>query len=122
MDAPNDAGQDTYRLLITRRAGSEILVVGNGPDWSLPRTEIPSRQRPAEQLTAAIRKSFELETYCLFVPSPFSSMPSGPNANYAVMESVKQNGPAPSGTYWMPAGARDHGGNAEEAKAIREAF
>ena len=122
MDAPNDAGQDIYRLLITRRAGSEILVVGNGPGWSLPRIEIPSRQRPAEQLTAAIRKSLELETYCLFVPSPLSSVPTGPNANYAMMESVKQNGPAPSGTYWMPAGALDHGGNAEEAKAIREAF
>src|SRR5712692_3498979 len=108
MDAPNDTGQDTYRLLITRRAASEILVVGNGPEWSLPRTEIPSRQRPAEQLTAAIRKSFELETYCLFLASPLVSVCTGANAGCAVMESVKQNRPAPAGSYWMPAGVFGH--------------
>ncbi len=121
MNAPNNTGQDTYRLLITRRAGSEILV-GNGPAWSLPRTEIPSRQRPAEQLTAAIRKSFELETYCLFVPSPFSSPRSASSADYAVMESVKQSGPAPAGTYWMAAGALDHCRDSKETEAIKEAL
>src|SRR5258708_6464102 len=116
MDEPINsikAEQDTYRLLITRRAGSEILVLGNGPSWSLPRTEIPSRQRPAEQLTAAIRKSFELETYCLFVPSPLSSVRPESNANYAVMESVKQNDPAPSATYAIPADVRE-----EEARTV----
>src|SRR5713226_3661123 len=122
MDAPNDTGQDTYRLLITRRAASEILVVGTGPEWSLPRTEIPSRQRPAEQLTAAIRKSFELETYCLFLPSTLSSVETRSNASYAVMESVKQNDPAPAGTYWMPAGVFDRCCDAEEARGVKEAL
>ena len=122
MDAPNNNGQDTYRLLITRRSGSEILVVGSGPGWSLPCTEIRSRQRPAEQLTAVIGKSFELETYCLFVPTPPSSVRTGSDAKYAVMESVKQNDPAPSGTYWMPAGVLDRYCDAEEAKAVSEAL
>ena len=122
MDAPNNTGRETYRLLITRRAGSEILVVGNAPGWSLPRMEIPSRQRPAEQLTAAVRKSFELETYCLFVPTPLSSVRSESDASYAVMESVKQNEPAPSGTYWMPAGVLDRYCDAEEARAVSEAL
>jgi len=119
---PINAEQDTYRLLITRRAGSEILVVGNGPSWSLPRTEIPSRQRPAEQLTTAIRRRFELETYCLFVQTPPLPVLTASIANYAVMESVKQNDPAPSGAYWMPAGILDQCRGAEEAKPIREAL
>jgi hypothetical protein len=122
MDVMDSTGQDTYRMLITRRAGSEILIVGNGRAWSLPRTQIPSRQRPAEQLTAAVRKSFELETYCLFVPSPISLVRTESNANYAVMESVKQNDPAPAGTYWMSAGVLDRYCDAEEARAFREAF
>jgi hypothetical protein len=122
MDVLKHTGQDAYRLIITRRSGSEILVMGNGPDWSLPRTEIPSRQRLAEQLTAAIRKSFELETYCLFVPTPPSSVRTGSNANYAVMESVKQNDPAPAGLYWMPAGVLDPCCDVGEAKAVREAL
>jgi Phosphotransferase enzyme family len=121
MDAPNNTGQDAYRLLITRRTRSEILVVGSGSGWSLPRTEIPSRQRPAEQLTAAIHKSFELKTYCLFVPN-LSSVRAESNANYVVMESVKQNDPAPSGSYWMPADVFDRYRDAEEAEAIREAL
>jgi hypothetical protein len=121
MDAPNDTGQDSYRLLITRRAGSEILVAGNGSAWSLPRTEIPSRQRPAEQLTAAIRKSLGMETYCLFVPTPLPSVRTGSDVNYAVMESVKQNDPAPSGTCWMPAGVLDDYCDVKEAKVVSEA-
>ena len=122
MDAPNNTGQDAYRLLITRRAGSEILVVGSGSGWSLPRTEIPSRKRPAEQLTAAIRKSLELETYCLFVPTLLSSVQPESNANYAVMESVKQNDLAPAGSYWMPAGVLGHECDTEEARAVSEAL
>ncbi len=122
MDAPNDTGQIAYRLLITRQKGSEILAVVNGSDWSLPRTEIPIQQRPAEQLTAAIRKSFELETCCLFLLSPLSCVPSGPNANCAVMETVKQSGRAPQGTHWMPAGALDCCRDAEEAQAAKEAL
>jgi len=119
---PINAEQDTHRLLITRRAGSEILVLGNEPSWSLPRTEIPSRQRPAEQLTTAIRRRFELETYCLFVQTPPLPVLTASIANYAVMESVKQNDPAPSGAYWMPAGILDQCRDAEEAKPIREAL
>jgi hypothetical protein len=122
MDARNPAGLDTYRLLITRREGSEILVVGNGPDWSLPRTEIPSHQRLAEQLTTAIRKTFELESFCLFVASPHSSEQSGPSVDCAVMESVKPNGPVPAGTCWMPAGVFDRCRDAEETEAVRNAL
>jgi hypothetical protein len=122
MDARNPTGLDTYRLLITRREGSEILAVGNGPDWFLPLTEIPSHQRLAEQLTAAIRKTFELESCCLFIASPHSSNRSGPSANYAVMESVKPNGPCPAGTCWMPAGVFDRCCDAGEAEGVRKAL
>jgi hypothetical protein len=122
MDASDNTGRDTYRLLVTRRSGSEILVVGNGPGWSLPRTEIPLRQRPAEQLTAAIRKGFDLETYCLFVPGHIRSVRTESNANYAVMESVKQNDPAPVGTYWMPACVLDRCCDVDEGRAVREAL
>ena len=122
MDAPTGIGQDTYGLVITRRAGSEILVVGDGPHWLLPRAEIPSRQRPAEQLTTAIRKSFELETYCLFLTSPLASARTGGNRACAVMESVKQNDPAPAGSYWMPTGVFHRCHDTEEASAVSEAL
>jgi hypothetical protein len=47
---------ETYRLVITRRDATEILLLPNGADWTLPRVEIRTQQRIAEQLTAEIQK------------------------------------------------------------------
>jgi len=76
--------------------------------------------KAAEQLTTAIRKSFELETYCLFVPSPLSSVRPESNANYAVLESVKQNDPAPSGKLTGCLPTSDPCCDVEEARAVSE--
>jgi len=73
-------------------------------------------------LTAAVRQTLELETYCLFVPTPLSSVRTGSNADYAVMESVKQNDPAPLGTHWMPAGVFDRQRDGEEGRAVGQAL
>ena len=122
MDGTNKSGQDTYRLLITRRNTSEILVVANGPGWSLPRTQIPSNQRPAEHLTAAIRKSFELDTCCLFLPHTPSSLRAWQNEHRAVLEALRQSGPAPAGTCWMPASVFDNCRHKEEGEVVKEAL
>jgi Phosphotransferase enzyme family len=122
MDGTNKSGQDSYRLLITRRDASEILVAANGQGWSLPRMQILSQQRPAEHLTAAIRKSFELETCCLFLPGTPSFVRAGQNIRCAVLEAVRQSGPAPSGTCWMPASIFDNCRDDEEAEVVRGAL
>ena len=112
---------ETYRLIITRRDATEILLLPNGTDWTLPRVEIHTQQRIAEQLTAETRKGWGLETCCLFVPSSGTSGRNG-EAVCAVMESVTRNGKAPAGTYWMPRTVATGRGVAEEAGAIRESL
>src|SRR5258708_28400921 len=90
---------ETCRLIITRRDATEILLLPNGTEWTLPRVEIRTQQRNAEQLTAKTQKGCGLETCCLFVPSSGTSGRNGA-AMCAVMESVPRNADAPPATYW----------------------
>src|SRR5882762_774104 len=112
---------ETCRLIITRLDATEILLLPNGTDWTLPRVEIRTQQRVAEQLTAETQKGWGLETCCLFVPSSGTSGRNG-EAMCAVMESVTRNGKAPAGTYWMPRTVATGCGVAEEAGAIAAAL
>jgi Phosphotransferase enzyme family len=120
MATDHDA-TETYRLIITRRDATEILLLPNGTEWTLPRVEIHRQQRIAEQLTAETQKGWGLETCCLFVPSSRTPGRKGA-AMRAVMESVMHNGKAPAGTYWMPRTVATGRGVAEEAGAISDSL
>jgi hypothetical protein len=111
---------DTYRLIVTRRNASELLLVPGGSDWLLPRVEILPRRRVAEQLSVEAQARWRCESYCLFLPN----LPE-PNrsALFAVMESVTHNGNAPAGTFWLPASAVRRGAAVrEEHSAIAESL
>ena len=54
MDRLRNTGQDTYRLIVTRRNGSEVLLSGRDNSWSLPSVGISQRQRIADQLCAKL--------------------------------------------------------------------
>jgi len=112
---------DSYRLLVTRRNASEILLLQNGSGWVLPRVEIQRQQRVAEQLASEVGRGWGLEAYCLFVSTPRTSGRNG-EAKCAVMESARHNDKAPAGTYWMPhavaVGCSDPG----ESGAIKESL
>jgi hypothetical protein len=112
---------ESYRLIVTRRDASEILLSPNGSDWALPRVDIRQQQRVAEQLASEVSREWGLPAYCLFVPSYRASGGNG-EAKCAVMESVTHNGKAPAGTYWMPRTVATGRGVAEEAGTIRESL
>src|SRR5258705_11450889 len=120
MPTHHDA-TETCRLIITRLDATEILLLPNGTEWTLPRVEIHMQQRIAEQLTAETQKSWGLEACCLFIPSSRTSGRNG-EAMCAVMESVTRNGKAPAGTYWMPRSVATGRGVAEDAEAIGESL
>jgi hypothetical protein len=121
MESIHDPG-DSYRLIVTRRNGSEILLSQDGSGWTLPRVAIRPRQRVAEQLVAELDRELGLEAYCLFVRNPATSGRNGGETKYAVMESVRHNEKAPAGTCWMPPSAAAGCSNEGEAVAIRESL
>lgn len=119
---PHPDAKETYRLIITRRNASEMLLSPNGKDWSLPRVEIRRHQRIAEQLTAEIRKAWDLETYCLFVPNTPATRQAAEEIRCALLECANGKQKAHSGTYWMPVDVASECSEREEAALIRDAF
>ena len=100
MKSSNQVERESYRLIITRRNASEILFTSTESGWSLPQVEILPRRRVSEQLTTEAEFGWTLKTYCLFIPGFATRTGDVRPANYAVMESIKQNDKAPLGTVW----------------------
>lgn len=88
--------REIYRVIITRRDASELLVVPTGT-WLLPRVALVPKQRVADQLIRECRARWAIDSYCLFVPE-ISASEKPP---CAVTESLRQNGDAPTGTRWV---------------------
>jgi Phosphotransferase enzyme family len=106
-----------YRLVITRYGGSEVLLASSHP--TLPSLEVPCEGRPAEGLVTGIERKYRLETYCLWLSHSAVSGDASLPGNYAVMEILEQNAPAPKGMFWAPTrGAVSRVGSADGA-AIR---
>jgi hypothetical protein len=112
--------RDTYRLIPTRRNASEILLVSTGCNWFLPTVEILPQHRIADQLVAEARTRLGFDGYCLFIPTLFA--PAG-DGRCAVMESLEQNGKAPTGAGWLPRRvASQYAGTKYERNAIKESL
>jgi hypothetical protein len=97
--------RDTFRLIIVRRNGSEILLRSSESRWTLPCVQASRQERLALQLTAELNRKLALRAYCLFIPSIADLGKDVGRRNYAVMESFSQNDSAPSGTCWVPRAA-----------------
>jgi len=90
-----------YRLVITRRKASEILLSRKPFGASLPQVEVRSGARLAGQLIAQVRCDYHLETYCL-MGKEASALPQVPSARYAVLEALDPDDEAPRSTTWTP--------------------
>jgi hypothetical protein len=101
MSSNLQTDQEPYRLIVTRRGATELLLNVNRPSRCLPRASVRAGERLAVQLTHAVKNNFGLEAYCLFVPT-FSRTPEAAREpRYAVMESVEQNGSPPARASWV---------------------
>jgi hypothetical protein len=98
----DQADLQTYRLIVLRRDGSEILLLSNGAGWSLPSIRVSPRKRIVPQLVSAFNRESGLQAYCLFLSHFFAPDKYAPPGKYAVLESVRRNGKAPKGTCWLP--------------------
>jgi len=124
MKPLDQANLDTFRLIIVRRNGSEILLSSSDSGWSLPSVQVLPRERLAHQLIAELNKQLGMPAYCLFVPSFTAPDRNTARANYAVLESVKHNDKAPTGTCWIArsASARQRIHPVEDGDAIAESL
>jgi hypothetical protein len=96
------APRDLYRILLLRKNGSELLVTGERPPFTLPCVEIPAWERVAENMNAAVGRRFGISSVCLFAPDLSVATTGGEQTLYQVMETRKTNVAAPEGTDWLP--------------------
>jgi hypothetical protein len=89
--SPN--GVDNYRLIVTRRDLSEVLILANESDSLsyLPTAQILPNRRVAQQLTEEILRRWQLQTCCLFIAPRQHHPEMVIRTTYVVMEWI---GPA----------------------------
>jgi Phosphotransferase enzyme family len=119
MSFDHQTNQDTYRLIVTRRNASEILLLSRGSASSLPCVEILRGERIAEQLTAELYAQHAFRGYCLFVLTHAAGLP-----HCAVMEVPDPREIASAGTCWKPfdAATRSAVESAEDRTVIEKSL
>jgi hypothetical protein len=100
MCTPTQLDRDLFRILLYRKDASELLVEARPNGLRLPTVAIPSHTRIAEQITAAIKTSWDLDTSCLFPLSYSESSTS--QLRYQVLEIWPPESEPPAGMRWLP--------------------
>jgi hypothetical protein len=94
--------RDTYLLIITRRNGSELLCLPDGPYHALPSVDIPRWQRVAEPIRNALKTHLNVDAYSLFT-CPCEPATSEKSCTlFQAMECVHPNEPLPPTASWAP--------------------
>lgn len=95
---------ETYRVIILRRRGTEVLLVPDGDRFALPSVEIPRWQRVAENLTPAIKTDWGEAVVCLF-DLDASVATNGKGIRYQAAEHWCANGRPKIPTRWVSVSA-----------------
>ncbi|MGB7281325.1 MAG: phosphotransferase [Candidatus Acidiferrum sp.] len=102
MNTQQQDDLDTYRLIITRRDGSELLCLPDGPYHSLPSVDVSRWQRVAEPIRNALKTHLHLDAYSLFTCLSESPTSETSRTLFQVMECVHPNGLLPPTACWAP--------------------
>jgi hypothetical protein len=93
------SGNKLFRILLYRNDATEILLETTSEGFRLPVMPIPPQRRVAEELTAAIRSAWNLETYCLFSIS--NGVPPHAFVHDQVMEICHPETDTPANMQWF---------------------
>jgi hypothetical protein len=104
LDQPEPA---TFRLIVVRRHGSEVLLRSDESGWTFPCVKALPSERLALQLTTELDRQFGFRAYCLFIPT-LNSNDNVRRWSYAVLESFAQNDRAPRGMCWVSRAALEY--------------
>lgn len=99
MGTPSQFGPNLFRILLYRNDAAEILLETSTEGFRLPILPAPTHRREAEEITAAIRTSWHLETYALFrLPA---SGPDHPFVRDYVLEACQGDSDGPLRMEWL---------------------
>ena len=124
VNSPVQCEDQPFRLIITRRDGTEILLATSDRQWALPQVSASRKNRLAEQLASDALTQYGIKAYCLFIPRLGTVHETNLELRYAVLEALAQNAKPPAGLYWMPSRSvvRRPTLPAEDRAAVESAF
>ena len=79
-------GQETYRVIVLESMGRDLCFIATSAGYCLPSVDIPSQQRVAENLAAAMRSTWDCDVVCLFEPDLHSSVAADSGVHYQLVE------------------------------------
>jgi hypothetical protein len=100
MGTPTQFDQEVFRILLCRNDATELLFEISSNGLRIPALPIPAHARVAQEITAAIKSTWNLETYCLFTLPPDD--PSHVPIRYEVVEGCRLKATPPRGMQWLP--------------------
>jgi Phosphotransferase enzyme family len=100
MCKSTQSDHDLFRILLYRKDEREILLETTWEGLRLPVLSAPAHTRTAEEITTAIRNTWNLETYCLF-PLSGSARPQS-LVRDQVAEACYPGCGCPAGMEWLP--------------------
>jgi hypothetical protein len=90
---------ESWRVLIVRRGGDEILLRDDGPTFALPQIVIPTQQRIAANINRAVKRELGLHVVSLYeISTDNLAHPAGMFCHAAAV--VRPRECTPEGTYW----------------------
>lgn len=100
MSTTTQFDQDLFRILLYQNNATELLLETAPDGLRLPVVSVSAHLRVAAEVTAAIKSSWNLRTYCLF---PFlSDSPSHAPVRCQVVEVCQPDARPPAGMQWLP--------------------
>ena len=98
---------ETYRVIVLRQSGTEVLLAPNGDRFALPAVNIPRWQRVAENLTTAVKTDWGEEVVCLVEPD-VSASANTTGTHYQAAEHWRTSGRPKVPTQWVLLSALSH--------------
>ena len=90
---------ETWRLLIIRRDGDEMLVITAGEKCALPQVDIPTQQRIAANINRAVERELGLRVISLYEVVPCDAALNATVPYHAVAAVPPAQAP-PAGMHW----------------------
>src|SRR6185437_8895975 len=97
-----ESDRETWRAIVLRQQGAEVLLTATVSGFRLPSLEIPRWRRLAEQLTSAMKAEWGCDAICLAVLNGSTAHDGCEPTRYAVMEFWSDTRSATDRAEWIP--------------------
>ena len=97
-----ESDRETWRAIVLRQQGAEVLLTATVSGFRLPSLEIPRWRRLAEQLTSAMKAEWGCDAICLAVLDGSTAHDGCEPTRYAVMEFWSDTRSATDRAEWIP--------------------